>query len=63
MEAIATDSLLIQRVRQTKELADLAPSGMKRGIEAGDLRQVRIVLKRCLNGRQIVRLVQRCQGL
>src|SRR6478735_7596314 len=59
MEAIASDARARETSRQRKSLSHLRLVTMERCVEAGNLWNVRRHIEDCLNGSQVVRLVQR----
>lgn len=59
MEAVAADTFGVKVFRYREVIGDRAMRAMKRGIEAGDLRQIRPARKHRTYRRQIVGLVQR----
>ena len=61
MEAVAPHALVVERPRQGIAVGVRRVAAVKRGVEAGDLRHLRIDLLRQPDRREVVRLVQRRQ--
>ena len=61
VEAVAAHALGVEPLRNGVMIRDRAVAAMKRGIEAGDLRQIGKALEQRADRREIVRLVQRRQ--
>ena len=61
MKAVAPDALVVELMRDGVVVGDRVMVAMKRGVEAGDLRQCRKIGEQRADRRQIVRLVQRRQ--
>ena len=62
METVAPHTGLGQLTRQGEELGQFRLSGVKGGVEARHLWQIRYPLQQQTHGREVVGLVQRCEG-
>ena len=61
VEAVAADALVVERARQGVAVGVRGVAAVEGGVEAGDLRHVRVDLHREADRREVVRLVQRRQ--
>src|SRR4029077_19168190 len=59
MEAVAAHAVLIELVWQSIAVGDLGMAAMKRGVEAGDLRQLWLSMPQRADGSEIVGRVKR----
>ena len=59
MKPIASDTLGVKAFRNREMVGDLAVAAVKRRVEARDLDQFRPTREQCLNGREVIRLMQR----
>src|SRR5215471_10583682 len=63
MEAVTLHPLLLVAARQPEPARAIVHCLVERGVEAGDLRDVRLQSRTSANGREIMRLVQRSERL
>ena len=61
MKSIAADAFLVEVLWQRVAVGNFGVTAMKRSIEAGDLRKLRLSLQQSADGAEIVRLMQRCK--
>ena len=59
MEAVAAHARVVELLRQREHLRERRVGAVERGVEAGDLRQLRRALQQRADRREVVRLVQR----
>ena len=59
MKPVASDTLGVKALRNREMVGDFAMAAVKRRVEARDLDQFRPTREQCLNGREVIRLMQR----